>query len=366
MSARMEGDDHSYSYSATTIRNGLISGYTAGICGIVIGHPLDSLKVLLQTANAGPTNPSSASGSGVRVGAKVVNSSNFVISRASSTAAAAAVSTRPSSVQTSNIIPAGKRSLTSLYAGVTGPLLTVGLIQSINFAVYDSVRRVLYERQLRRENDNGVVLVNCLPDDYLHYDDLQNVAVASFISGGATSFLTSPVTMVKTKQQIMQWSFRKAIQDTWSRGNAKMKLQNFYTGFGIHFCCDAFGRSLYMFTYEYLKRSMSERQHVDIDSNRASPANLSIPQRMICAASAGMTCWAFIYPADVIRSRLYSQSLNSQSLPSTMDGIRLAQQMVRETGYQSLYRGMPISVARAGPVAAAILPVYDYMLDMIS
>jgi len=145
-----------------------------------------------------------------------------------------------------------------------------------------------------------------------------------------------------------------------------MKLQNFYTGFGIHFCCDAFGRSLYMFTYEYLKRSMSERQHVDVDSNSASPANLSIPQRMICAASAGMTCWAFIYPADVIRSRLYSQSLNSQSLPSTMDGIRLAQQMVRETGYQSLYRGMPISVARAGPVAAAILPVYDYMLDMIS
>eukprot|EP00984_Skeletonema_dohrnii_P018727 scaffold8818_cov146-Skeletonema_dohrnii-CCMP3373.AAC.1 len=101
---------------------------------------------------------------------------------------------------------------------------------------------------------------------------------------------------------------------------------------------------------------MSERQHIDIDSNTASPANLSIPQRMICAASAGMTCWAFIYPADVIRSRLYSQSLNSQSLPTTMDGIRLAQQMVRETGYQSLYRGMPISVARAGPVAAAILP----------
>lgn len=360
----MEGSDHSYSYSATTIRNGLISGYTAGICGIIIGHPLDSLKVLLQTANAGTTKVSSALGSGSRPGLKVVNSSSSVISRASSSAAAA-VSTQPPRIQTSNILPAGKRSLTSLYAGVTGPLLTVGLIQSINFAVYDSVRRVLYERQLRRENDNGVMLGNCRPDDYLHYDNLQNVAIASFISGGATSFLTSPVTIIKTKQQIMQWSFRKAIQDTWSRGNARGKLQNFYTGFGIHFCCDAFGRSLYMFTYEFLKRSMSERENDD-GSNTASPANLSIPQRMICAASAGMTCWAFIYPADVIRSRLYKQSLNSQSLPTTMDGIRLAQQMVRETGFQSLYRGMLISVARAGPVAAAILPVYDYMLDMIS
>ena len=356
-----KGNDNSCSYSATTVRNGLISGYTAGICGIVIGHPLDSLKVLLQTAAVG-----TAPGNSARPSTKVVSSSNFVISRASSTAAAAAVSTQPSRVQTSIAKPAGKRSLTSLYAGVTGPLLSVGLIQSINFAIYDSVRRVLYERQLRRENDNGVMLGNCLPDDYLHYDHLQNVATASFISGGATSFLTSPITMIKTKQQILQWSFRKAIQDSWSRGNSRMKLQNFYTGFGIHFCCDAFGRSLYMFTYEFLKRSISEHQHVDNENNRASPANLSIPQRMICAASAGMACWAFIYPADLIRSRLYSQSLNSQSIPTTMDGIRLAQQMVRETGFRSLYRGMPISVARAGPVAAAILLVYDYMLDMIS
>ena len=348
-------ESNSYSYSATTVRNGLISGYTAGICGIIIGHPLDSLKVLLQTAAVG-----TAPGSSVRPSTKVVSSSNFVISRASSTAAAAAVLTQPSR------LTAGKRTLTSLYAGVTGPLLTVGLIQSINFAVYDSVRRVLYERQLRSVNDNGVMLGNCLPDDYLHYDHLQNVAIASFISGGATSFLTSPITMIKTKQQILQWSFRKAIQDTLSRGNSRLKLQNFYTGFGIHFCCDAFGRSLYMFTYEFLKRSISERQHVDNESKRASPANLSIPQRMICAASAGMACWTFIYPADLIRSRLYSQSLHSQSIPTTMDGIRLAQQLVRETGFRSLYRGMPISVARAGPVAAAILPVYDYMLDMIS
>ncbi len=98
-SLKMEGNGHSCSYSATSIRNGLISGYTAGICGIVIGHPLDSLKVLLQTANARPDNPSS--GSAGRVGANV-NSSIFVISRASSTATAAAVSSQPSRVPTSN------------------------------------------------------------------------------------------------------------------------------------------------------------------------------------------------------------------------------------------------------------------------
>lgn len=351
----MEGkSDHSFSYSATSIRNGLISGYTAGICGIVVGHPLDSLKVLLQT-NGGASTPTGSCGC---TGTKV-NSSNFVVSRSSSTAAAAAMSSQ-SRGPFSKVIPLGKRSLTALYAGVTGPLLTIGLIQSINFAVYDSARRVLYQRQLQNHH---IDIGKGLPDDYLHYDNLQNVAAASFISGAATSALTSPVMMVKTKQQIMQWSFRKAISDTWTMGNTRLKWQNFYSGFGIHFCCDAFGRSFYMLTYEYLKRQYRDR---DNSRSSSSSSHISIPQRMICAASAGMACWAFIYPLDVIRSRLYVESLNSQSLPTTMDGIRLANQMVKEVGFRSLYRGMLISVARAGPVAAAVLPVYDYVLDMIS
>ena len=354
-----------YSYSAKSICNGLFAGYTAGICGIVVGHPLDSLKVLLQT---GAFNTTKAGGGSSGHGGKV-NSSNLLISRASSTVASAATLSSHPKVPSSNVFPVGKRSLTALYAGVTGPILTIGVIQSLNFAIYDSVRRVLYQRQLRSKHGDNVG--HGLPDDYLHYDNLQNVALASFISGAATSIFTSPVTLVKTKQQLMQWSFRKTIQDTWSRGNARLGLQNFYAGYGIHLCCDAFGRSLYMLTYEYLKRKLSEGQHttnnnIGVDINRASSANLSIPQRMICAASAGMACWAFIYPADVIRSRLYSQSINSQSLPSTMDGIRLAKQMVKEDGVRSLYRGISITVARAGPVAAAILPVYDYVLDKLS
>jgi len=87
---------------------------------------------------------------------------------------------------------------------------------------------------------------------------------------------------------------------------------------------------------------------------------------MICAASSGMICWAFIFPADVIRSKLYAKSLNTQVQPTTMDGIHLARQMVKEEGIKSLYRGMGVTVLRAGPVAAAVLPVYDSVLEWLS
>ena len=87
---------------------------------------------------------------------------------------------------------------------------------------------------------------------------------------------------------------------------------------------------------------------------------------MICAASSGMICWSFIFPADVIRSKLYAKSLNAQVQPTTMDGIHLARKMVEEQGIQSLYRGMSVAVPRAGPIVAVVLPVYDYVLKWLS
>lgn len=189
--------------------------------------------------------------------------------------------------------------------------------------------------------------------------------------------------IVKTKQQIKVWGFRRSIKETYLSGQPKQPnvlngIRNFYTGFGFHFFCDSIGRGVYMYSYELLKRQLAQaklynnnsattnKQQEQQQSNRVSTANLSIPERMICAASSGMICWAFIFPADVIRSKLYAKSLNTQVQPTTMDGIHLARQMVKEQGIKSLYRGMGITVLRAGPVAAAVLPVYDSVLEWLS
>lgn len=375
-----------HSYTARSIRNGLVAGYSAGICGIVVGHPLDSIKVLLQAGN-------SVSSSGAPLATSAGTSATLVtsgpaISRASSTTAgnvaqstsvkanvstvAAAPSQRQSFSMFSNESKIGKRSLRALYSGVTGPLLTTGILQSLNFAIYDSVRRELYQRQIQSA-DSNCLIGNGQPDDYLHYDNLSNIALSSAIAGASTSILTSPMVIVKTKQQLMVWGFRKAIRETYSNGGLN-GMRNFYTGFGVHFFCDTVGRSVYMYTYELLKRMLAQAKEnkqstTPLSKNNiggVSTQNLSVPERMICAASAGMTCWAFIFPADVIRSKLYAKSLTSQSSLTTYDGINLARKMVQEQGIRSLYRGVGITVARAGPVAAAILPVYDSVLAWVS
>ena len=370
--------NNKHNYSARSIRNGLIAGYTAGITGIVVGHPLDSIKVLLQTGGSSslssrtPQIPAStimAPTGQIRAysssNAMPIHSSAVKATNIGSTIA----NTAPNSTASQGSI-IGKRSIRALYAGVSGPLLTIGIFQSLNFAIYDSMRRVLYQHQVQSESFRD----DRLPDDYLHYDNLSSTFIASTVAGAATSILTSPMIVVKTKQQIKVWGFRKAINETYRSGlngqpNIFHGIRNFYTGFGVHFFCDSLGRGVYMLSYELLKRQLAlakcSKEQLSF-SDRVSTSNLSIPDRMICAAASGMLCWAFIFPADVIRSKLYAKSLNTQSHLTTLDGIQLARNLVKDQGIRSLYRGIGVTVLRAGPVAAAVLPVYDYVLERLS
>jgi hypothetical protein len=356
----MSSPTSKHSYSARSIENGLLAGYAAGTAGIIIGHPLDSIKVLIQT-NGGVSSGAQRSSSRV----KAVGQGKVITRASSSTAAATAMHPGALSAAPSHTSLLGNRSLGGLYAGMTGPLLTSGIVQSLNFAMYDTARRVLYDLQLQLENPNDAVFVR-QPKDYLYHDNLSNVAMASFISGSLLSVLTSPMVVVKTKQQLMVWGFRKAIRETYFSGG----LRGFYTGFGAHFICESFGRSYYMFAYELSKRQLAKakaHEHSSSDSTKImSTQNLSCPERMLCAASAGMTSWALIFPFDVIKSKLYARTLTKQTSPTAFDGIALARQLVREQGIRSLYRGVGLTVARGGPVAAVVLPVYDYVLAWAS
>lgn len=351
-----------------TFSNGLIAGYSAGMCGIIVGHPLDSIKVLLQTQNGSLSDSRTKQSKGnsgtadtaITRASKPSNTSGALPS--SSTKANVSTAATPSRISTNEII--GTRSLRALYAGMAGPLMASGAIRSLNFAVYDSARRALYQY------DSSNSHLHTYPsdyDDYLHYDSLNNVALASFISGASTSLFTSPMALVKTKQQIMVWGFKKAIIDTFRSNNNGAAtnlirgIANFYAGFGVHFTCDALGTAVYFTSYEWFKREISKRK--DREKTVITTQNLTLPERMICAASAGMICWSVIFPFDVIRSRLYSQSINNET---NLTAIELARQMIREQGVSSLYRGVGITVARAGPVAAAVLPVYDCVLSWLS
>lgn len=288
-------------FSFTSVRNSVAAGYVAGVSGILIGHPLDSIKVLIQMRGS----------SGAFVGG----------------------------------IPQ-KRSLLSLYSGVQGPLLTVGVVQAINFAVYDLIRRQLHSRRCPDSNDE---------DGYLHEFALADIMVASSVAGGVVATMTSPLMAIKTNQQINPRGFRQTMRELYAapRGGA------FFSGFGPHLFCDSFGRMCYLSCYELLKRCIVQSRRDDLGNadDINGTRDLSLQERMVCAGASGMICWTIIYPADVLRSRMYANAL-VECRPNLMEMAKSIYN--EEKSLKPFYRGLGVTVLRAAPVAAAVLPVYDF------
>ena len=360
----------SHSSSASYVES-VIAGYVAGVCGTLVGHPLDSIKVLLQTNNFGSLTVNKSFQS--KRNTTVITTKN--LPKSNITTPCAAISTSKS--------PPSSRSLRALFAGISGPMMTIGLTQALNFSVYDTTRRILYQQQ----NHAGEYHDS---NDYLYSDSISNIFIASSWSGIVISFFTSPLNIIKTKQQIMVTSFREALQDTLLLNNStKMTLSRmrtgiknlFFTGFTPHLFCEGFGRGLYYTSYEFFKRKIiahrSERIEMrQTDANKGKEIAfgkenlISLPERAFCAAFAGMCQWAVIYPADLLRCRMYAKSIRystsdklnyAPKVSTTFDIIKLIHKS--EGGLAGFFRGFWVTVFRAGPVAAIVLPVYDITLE---
>lgn len=377
------GDSSLSSLNLRSTRNSAVAGYTAGFVGVVLGHPLDSLKVWAQTNSSGknkhfggaaaPVAPSASSGgssssisSSYQAAAGTTGlqrsvprttgtASMSTLARSAAICIAPATSVKTSSLSSSSVFHPSQvlRRVRALYSGASGPLVTVGIVQSINFSTYDAMRRYLHHREFP----------NAPHGDYLHHDSLVNVGIAGFVAGTGLACITSPLIMVKTQQQITGNGFRQAFRETLYRPNGKLNLGGCFVGIYPHLLSETVGRALYYCVYEACKRQTSAYKA----EQGLSPV-VSLTERMGAAALAGICCWTAIFPLDALRNRLYSQAgrmatASTSTAAPLLSTWEMAQCMYRE---RALYRGFSLTVLRAGPVAAAVLPVYDLVLEYLS
>lgn len=294
--------------SPKDVRNSIIAGWTAGVTGTLAGHPLDSLKVWVQTGIRPTSAKQATTTTGQATGVGIVS----IIRR--------------------------------FYAGVGAPLVTVGLIQSINFAVYDTTRRFYYFHMDNPEADPFGPNKRA----YLDHDSYASIGIAGFTAGAVLSVITSPILVIKTLQQTNhQMGFKDALA---------LMRRNPSTGFGVHFATETLNRSVYFCTYEFLKRYFEQPEHDN------GPVKMSLSARMTASFVAGINCWAWLYPVDALRSRIFA----NMTADVPLSGMEMAKVMYANGDWRSFYRGFAVTTLRAGPVAAAILPVFDYTLDALN
>ncbi|RYY85553.1 solute carrier family 25 protein [archaeon] len=261
----------------------ILAGSLAGGCGILVGHPFDSLKVRVQIG-------------------KSLNLTKYDL-----------------------------HTVRQLYRGVLPPLLTTGTFSAISFSFYEGSKRFIYTWQHP--------LDSVKPN---HQYSLNTIFWGGTLSGVCISALTVPVGMIKLQLQVhSEAGIMACARDLY----AKSGMRVFYRGYASAFILESPGRGVYLWTYETVKRRLAQ-EYANMDSFFIS----------ICAGvCAGIFSWFVVYPADVIKARMQSDA-HRVRFTSTWHCI---QQTWAEGGIKSLYRGLGYTLARAGPVAASILPIYD-------
>jgi solute carrier family 25 carnitine/acylcarnitine transporter 20/29 len=291
----------------------LVAGYVAGVCGVLIGHPLDSIKVLLQLQ---------------------------IVSNGQGT-------TRTKVAEPSRALTLSFRQL---FAGVQGPLLTVGFIQALNFGIYDSCRQYLKSR--RQDSNNSDQRNYPSP----HTNNNFEVALSALTASSVISLPTGLLQVIKIRQQQNpNLSFQKA---------AKMSLQwSTVQAMTPHFLCETLGRTVYLTSYEWFKRLLVAFRQFDLhqfeESTAISSLNLTMSERMVCAGLSGTLSWTIIFPLDVLRSRMFAVKASNDGPTQPTSTWEMALSMYKKEGWRPFTRGMSMAVLRAAPVAAVVLPIYD-------
>ncbi|KAF9433124.1 hypothetical protein BGZ76_009848 [Entomortierella beljakovae] len=241
-------------------------GYISGVAGLIVGSPLDVLKVRLQAQGSSDASKG------------IYSNKNSLTTM----------------VQNEGI--------KSLFKGITSPIVGLAGLNSILFASYSASMR-LFE--------------TLSPATSTFYSDAQqplsHVFAAGFVAGVACFLVSTPTELVKCRAQVIasrldpnsSAAAQRAIlseSGSWSVTKDVVRrfgLRGLYQGGLVTILRDAPGYGVYFLSYEGLKRVL--------DIPQGETGGINTWKLLFAGGVAGTLSWASIYPLDVIKTRLQTQ-----------------------------------------------------------
>ncbi|KMP01723.1 hypothetical protein DIZ76_010953 [Coccidioides immitis] len=296
------------------------AGYLSGAIGIIIGNPLDIIKVRLQASHTTPAN----------------------------------------AITPPNPIRGQFEGTSSLVRGAAAPILGYGALNALLFVAYNRTLMYLSPTTTDPTNPQGV--------------PLSQIWLAGAIGGLASWTISSPTELVKCRaqlsshQSVSSWAVAKDIL-------RKSGPKGLYFGGLVTSIRDSVGYGFYFWSYELCKRLM--------DSGGPSSQQEAI-SILLCGGIAGVVTWASVFPLDVIKTRLQAQSLPGARLgsilpdrhlllasashsqtPTTgriLNSVEITRQAYRSEGLSIFYRGLGVCSIRAFIVNAVQWATYEWIM----
>jgi len=266
-----------------------ICGGFGGICTVVVGHPLDTIKVRLQTMPI------------PKAGEIPLYAGTWDCMKKTVT----------------------KEGVKGLYKGMGAPLAGVAPIFAISFMGYGVGKQIFG------------------PSQGQQYTNTQYFLAGAF-SGIFTTSIMAPGERIKCLLQIQQSSTTKVYNgpvDCAVKLYKQGGIRSIYRGSVATMMRDVPASGLYFLTYEVLKNYISDNGKKEI----------GILGTILAGGSAGIANWLIGMPADVLKSRL--QTAAEGKYPNGLRDV--ARDLFRNEGPLALYKGIVPVLLRAFPANAA-------------
>ncbi|KAH9991851.1 mitochondrial carrier [Xylariaceae sp. FL0662B] len=239
-----------------------------------------------------------------------------------------------------------------LYRGITAPLFGAAAETSSLFFFERIGREVVYA------------------SGYYSRDRVLPLSALWFtgaFSGAFTSFVLTPIELVKCKIQVPMSTTKDRIPKT---PNIMSVIRDVYKHEGLKgfwhgqmgtFLREAGGCAAWFGSketttkifYLFNERSATSQMEKDILATEALP----LWQQAVAGASAGMSYNFLFFPADTIKSRMQTTPVGGSVQTRTF--WQEGRTLWHQHGLRGLYRGCGITVLRSAPSSAFIFMVYD-------
>ncbi|XP_048714363.2 solute carrier family 25 member 45 isoform X1 [Caretta caretta] len=284
-----------------------VAGWISGAVGLALGHPVDTVKVRLQTQ------------SGYR------------------------------GILDCVIKTYCNETVLGFFKGMSFPLLSVALVNSVMFGAYSNALLYLSATHHHEHRANS--------PSYAH------VLTAGSFSGLMQAVVLAPVDLIKVRLQNQTHSYglRSPVGGPGAQYRGPVHcgacifreegVLGLFRGTWALVLRDTPTMPVYFLTYVSLCRAVTEPGR--------EPGPMTV---FIAGGCAGTVSWALATPMDVIKARLQMDGVKGLSYHGVLDCIRIS---VRHEGPWVFLKGLALNSIRAFPVNAVTFLSYENILKLI-
>jgi len=289
-----------------------LAGLSAGILGTVIGYPLDTVKTRMQTSSS---------------------SSRSILATASH-------------------IVRNEGGVPSLYKGVVPPLISLSILNTLNFASYSYFQHFFGAHRSAW--------------------DVRNAAAAAAV-GPLAATVSTVENLLKTQLQldnVVQRTTQQSRYKGGARDCARQLVQThgwmvLYHGHAVNTVRETVFLMTYFFLYEGLRHQIGHwgiaANHNDHNDDSTAIHQLAIP---VAGGLSGALAWTVSFPLDCVRAGVQGQDLRrTAQRPKT--AAQVLQSILHTKGLGGLYHGVAPSIARAFLVSGSRFSAYETTLYLL-